>query len=264
MNLEDDILIERFLRNELSIEEKNNFLKRLDTDEAFKEHFLLEKQLSESLDEKEWSFVENINSEEVSEYSELFRSEEAKSLQKTLSEVSLGHKKEGSSKKRKVFYISGIAAAVLLLITLNLFNGSASTDYYSDYIMLNELPSFVDRSETTDKQDLVTAESYFKEKKYEEALSVLNKVSSPELKDGNYYVYKAIALMELKKYKEAETTLNVLINSDLLDAPKGYWYKALLYVKSKEIKKAKKELNTLIEKSDYKRKEAKELLEKLE
>lgn len=263
MNLEDDILIERFLKNELSIEEKDNFLERLDTDEAFKEHFLLEKQLSESLDEKNWSFVENINSEEVTEYSELFRSEEAKSLQKTLSEVSLEHKKEGSSKKRNVFYLTGIAVAVLLLITLNLFNGSDSTDYYSDYIMLNELPSFVDRSETIDKQDLMSAESYFKEKKYKDALLILNKISIPELKDGNYYVYKAIALMELNKYKEAETTLNTLINSDLIDSPKGYWYKALLFIKSKQEEKARKELKYLLMKSDYKQKEAKELLEKI-
>ncbi|WP_299107082.1 CDC27 family protein [uncultured Tenacibaculum sp.] len=264
MGLEDDILIERFLRSELSDEERNQFLKRLDIDEVFKEQFIIEKQLFESLNEESWSFIENLQTKEIEEYTQLFRSEEGVRMKKTFSEVNDIYKKENKVKKRRVFYISGIAAAVLLLLTLNLYNGSDSTNYYSDYIMMNELPSFVDRSETTDKQDLVAAESYFKEKKYEEALSVLNKVSSPELKDGNYYVYKAIALMELNKYKEAETTLNSLINSDLLDAPKGYWYKALLFVKSKETEKAKKELNTLIAKSDYKQKEAKELLEKLE
>ena len=40
MNLEDDILIERYLRNELSEEEKKSFLDRLDTDSEFKEHFV--------------------------------------------------------------------------------------------------------------------------------------------------------------------------------------------------------------------------------
>lgn len=264
MSLEDDILIERFLRNELSNEEKETFLKRVETDEAFKEYFTIEKELFESFNEENWSFVENVNSEEIQEYTELFRSEEANSLQKTLSEVNKVYKEENQSKKRRLFYISGVAATILLLVTLNIFNGNNSSDYYNEYIMLNELPSFTSRGEASDKANLISAENYFKEKKYNETLSSLEQVSNPELKDGNYYLYKAISLIELNNYSKAEKTLDLLINSDLIDAPKGHWYKALLYVKSKQLTKAKEELNILLTNTSYKQKEAKELLEKLE
>ncbi|CAL2101328.1 conserved protein of unknown function [Tenacibaculum sp. 190130A14a] len=265
MGLEDDILIERFLRNELSNEESNQFLERLDTDEMFKEQFLLEKQLFESLNEEEWSFIENTNTKEIEEYIELFRSDEANSLKATLSEVNKDFKKEGAGVKSKLFYIAGIAAAVLVILTLNFFSGgNNSGDYYNDYIMLNELPSFTNRGEVSETENLILAEKLFREKKYKEVVESLNKVSNEELKDGNYHVYKAVSLIEIGEYNEAENELDLLINSDLIDAPKGYWYKSLLYIKSKHLDKAKEVLKELVSKSNYKQKEARELLEKLE
>ncbi|KAB1154501.1 hypothetical protein F7018_13270 [Tenacibaculum aiptasiae] len=265
MNLEDDILIERFLRKELSNEERTNFLKRIEIDEAFKECFLLEKRLLESFNDNDWSFAQNITSKEVEEYTELFRSEKGVSLKNTISEVNAIYKKESQSKKRKLFYISGIAATIVLLIVINLFKeDNNSTDYYNEYIMLNELPSFINRGEASEIKKLVSAENYFKKKEYKEVLSNLNKISNLKLKDGNYYVYKGISLIELKKYDKAEKTLDTLISGDLLDAQKGYWYKSLLFIKANQLDKAKKELKFIIENNYFKHKEAKELLTKLD
>ena len=265
MSLKDDILIEQFFKNELSEIERKSFLERVESDDVFKEQYLLEKQLFESLNSNNWSFVSNVNTEIMKKNDEIFRTDKAKSLQKTLSEVHIEYKKSIQVKKRRLFYISGIAASILFVITLNLFktNNNNTTDFYNNYIMLHELPSFVTRGEVSDKNKLVDAESYFKKKEYQKAIATLESVKDDSVKDGNFYIYQAVSLLELNKYDKAEKVLNYLIHSDLIDAPKGYWYKALLYLKSKRLNKAKTELKMLMSTTNFKQKEAKELLEEL-
>ena len=62
--------------------------------------------------------------------------------------------------------------------------------------------------------------------------------------------------MELDQFQEAEKTLDSLINSDLVDAEKGYWLKSLSYIKSKEIEKARNTLSIIIKNSYFNYKKA--------
>lgn len=268
MSFEEDVLIERFFREELSKNEKNEFFKKIEENVDFREKFLLEKQLFESLNEKDWSYVNNIDTRMIAENKELFVDDEAIKLKEMLKEIGTQYKLEQKAKNKKLSYVIGIAATIVLLVTLNTFNftnQNLGQKYYEQYIMLEDLPSFTNRGAVEDEaKNLMFAEGYFKKGNYSDALTSLEKISNIELRDGSFYVYKAVSQIELMQYEEATKTLDVLINSNLIDSPKGYWYKSLLYVKNNKFTEAREELNNLVSKSEYKRKEAIELLEKLE
>lgn len=262
MNLEDDILIENFLRNKLSEEDRNQFLKRIEEDKNFKEEFLIEKQLLEALNDDDWNFIKNINTSEIEEYEELFNSEKTIEVKNKIEEAFLIYK-TNIKRKRIITFFTSVAAVVLLLFVLNNFLNS-STDFekiYVDNIELDKLPSFANRGKDNAVSNLIIAEKFFKEKKYKESVSKFNKALLSNKENGSIYVYKAISEIELGQFSKAEETLNKLINSDLIDAEKGYWYKSLLFIKKKEIEKAKKLLNLIVDKSYYKYNKAKELLE---
>ena len=76
MSLEDDILIEKFLREELSEKERQSFMERLSSDPNFRAHFLMEKQLFDSLNEESWSFVKATENGEIEAYESIFKSAE--------------------------------------------------------------------------------------------------------------------------------------------------------------------------------------------
>ncbi|CAL2087616.1 conserved protein of unknown function [Tenacibaculum sp. 190524A02b] len=262
MSLEDDILIEKFIKNTLSPEQNELFLNRLKSDKEFKEKYRLEKQLYESLDENDWSFAEN-SSDEVKKWVDNFSSEESRSIKKTIDEVANQYKNK--SKVRRLWYFSGVVAAILILFNVLNFGKKknfSNEGLFSEYINLEELPTFISRGE--DEGDLIDGEKFFKNKEYKKSLKVYVEFLKLKPKEsGTIYLYKAIAHIELAQYKKAEETLNTLIKSDFIDSEKGYWYKALLYVKMNELEKSKSLLKLIIEKSYYKNKEAKKLLEEL-
>ena len=75
MNTNEDILIEQYLNNTLSIQEKDVVEARMKSDPTFKEKVYFEKQLLDTFSEEEWSFIENTDTTAVKEYSELFKKE---------------------------------------------------------------------------------------------------------------------------------------------------------------------------------------------
>lgn len=269
MSLEEDILIERFLRNELSKEEHASFLKKVDNDSSFKELYFFEKELFESLNQESWSNISvEQQTKEIKKYDNLFNDEKTEKLKQEIKNILQKQKEKNKSKGQilKLFYST--AAVVILLIAINFFffNKTYSTEQlYAEYIQKEKLLSFRVRGENELEKELILAEKKFRNNKFTEAIKLFN----TELeKDKNYsllYIYKAISHIELKEYDEAENILDKLIsNNDLLDAEKGFWYKSLLYIKSNQISKAKNILNKIVENSYFKNKEAKELLSKIE
>lgn len=260
MNLEDDILIEQFLRNELSESERKKFLERIETDTGFKEQFLLEQQLFESLNENDWSFAEGIDEKELKEYEALFKSEETQRLKKAIEEAT--NKGETKNKKGKIIRIAfGLAAAaVLLLFIFKPFSSNNSLELYTNNAMMQGLPSFAERG-SEKNGNLITGEKLFKKQKYKEAASFFDTFLSDNKSVSGAYIYAAIANIELKNYDTAITILENLIHSDLIDGEKGYWYKSLLYIRTKELKKAKKTLQLIVDKNYYKHQDAIKLLE---
>ena len=145
-----------------------------------------------------------------------------------------------------------------------MFNrGINNDDLYAEYSDYSNLPSFVSRGEVgTDS--LYNAENLFKENKYKEALDIFQSQINTSTNTGSVYIYTGLSQIELEQYKQAENTFDTLIESNLLDAEKGYWYKALLYLKQDNHEKAISILKVIVSESLFNNKKATELLNKLD
>ena len=262
MIMEDDILIDNYLKGVLSKDEEQSFLARLESDIEFNKKFNLEKQLFEALDDRSWSFVAN-QTTETEAYKKVLEGDDLQNLKKTLSEVNLQLNSSPKNKNRNLFYYLAAASIVVLLGFQLFFNqGISHQDLYNDYIALDDLPSFVSRG--GDENQLIKAQELFEDRKYEDALVIFKSQIDLAGRGGDLVIYKGISELELKKYNEAEETFNTLINSNLLDAEKGYWYKALLFLKQDRVEDLKQVLNKIISSNLYNKVKAETLLKELD
>jgi len=262
MSLEDDRLIESYLQETLSVDEKKDFLNRVESDAEFKKKFLFEKQLFQTLSEKEWGFG-NHNPKDVKAYRKLFESEETKELERMIKSVNTDYQKSKKQHNLTKWIYSSAAMIALLISVYALFFKSVSTqELYAEYIEKTELPSLIVRGENQNK--LALAQQYFENSEYDKALEIFKKeIENTKIQDATIYLYIGISQLELNQFDDAEKTFDLLIESDLIDAPKGKWYKALTYIKRNDIDKAKELLNEIIETSSYNSEQAKNLLQEL-
>lgn len=265
MSLDDDIIIDNYLRNLINEKEQLDFEKRLESDIDFRENFNLEKNLRASQNSEDWSFVKK-NTSESKDYKALLEEEDLKNLKKTLEKVSSEYNTKSSQGSIKWFYYLAAASIVLFLGFQFAFNQSVSNqDLYNDYVSLNELPSFATRGEeNTLGIQLIKGQEFFEAENYKASLAIFEPILNTTKTNASVFIYTGISQTELGEYKKAENTFNTLINSDLLDAEIGYWYKALLFLKTDRVDEAKTILNTIVSKSLYKQKKAKQLLKDLE
>ncbi|MDH7445725.1 tetratricopeptide repeat protein [Aquimarina sp. 2201CG14-23] len=266
MNIEEDILIQNFLNGKLSEQERNEVLSKIEENPDFKEKVNFEKQLHLNLNHTDWSIGSNHSLPEVKEYEELLKDATTQELKNTLKTVNSDYQKKQIKQPRSWLLYSGIAA-ILLLIGVTIFstsNNLSSEELYASYINHSELPSLIDRG-STDQTVLINAQKLFEAKQYDQALDILtNDIDSVQQNKAIVYLYTGISQMELNQFDQAENTFNKLINSKFIDAPKGIWFKALLLLKQNKIKDAKDLLMQIAKSpSNYKSKEASELLEQL-
>ncbi|MBW1298736.1 hypothetical protein [Aquimarina litoralis] len=266
MSIEDDILIQNFLKNTLSEEERQKILSKMEIDESFREKINFEKQLFLNLNDSEWSTSNAHELPEVKEYEDLIKSNTTQELKDTITKVNIEYQ-DIQKKRSKSSWIYAIAATIAILIgtyIFSLYNTTSYQELYANYLSISDLPSLVDRGKTN-KQPLIEAQKLFENKKYKETLEILTKeINTIEKDKATVYLYISISQMELNQFEDAEKTFDLLINSKLLDAPKGTWYKALLFIKQNRIEKAKELLNEIAKSStNYKSQEALQLLEEL-
>jgi len=253
MSLKEDIFIERYLRDLLSNEEKQSFLERMNNDTLFREKVLLEKQVFQSLNKQEWSFVEASQNKEADELELIYKQVETQKIKHSISKANLAYKK-----RKRNWLIYSVASMIAIILSVSIYKQQYKNnqELYIHYIENTELMNLVTRDKSVEFSNV---QEYFNKKEYVKVSSILSKVIDTAY-NGNVYLYLAISQMELNQYTEATQTLNKLINSNLIDAQKGYWYKSLLYLKANQIEKSKNELEIIIEKSYFKKEEAKELL----
>lgn len=257
MNIKDDILIEKYLNNQLPKELVAEFIDRLEKDEAFKEYFLFEKELFETLNENQWSFLSQKANLRAKEYQELLNSDEIINVKEAINSANIHYKKTVKNYTRFVY--SGIVAASLLLCIYFLVPKKLSTEeLYFKYASIEEYPSLIQRG--NDADSLVIGENYFNDKKYLLASTVFSNELKKDYDNSNIYLYLSQCQIELKNYAEAEKTLEKLIDSNLIDAQKGLWFRSLLYLKLNQLQKVKADLKRIIDNSFYNHKKASQLL----
>lgn len=246
MSIEDDILIERFLKNELSEKEHTSFLARMESDVSFKEQVVLETQLLQVLGNSYWSFATNDRNARVKAYQKLLESDETQQLKASIAKTIKKYKQENnptSSRNSYNFTYFIKIAAVLTLFFVSIF-WYFSPDKKIDLTALTEKAwnknvglDFTVRSNSSDstKVALEKALQYYTYQKYDSVLSTLNQYTNSNVQYKNVLLLRALSHYKLQKPQVALKTLDSL----KIYAPNiSQWYQGLIYLDQKKLKKA--------------------------
>lgn len=265
MKNDDENSIEAYLRGELSDKEILEFEMRVTKDDVFKEKYHREKMLFESLNPTKWSFATNPASDVVIEYEEIFKSEDIANLKDAIDEGAYTFERDTNSRSDMYKYIAvAVMIAVIVAVGSLFFLNTTMESLYVQNFDLDELPDLVSRSEDN-SSNLVKAQQLFENKKYENVEAILSASSDFDSGyTGPKLLYLGVSQMELGKFDEAEKSFDRLINSDLLDASKGFWYKALLYLKMEDREKAVKLLKKIETERLFNHEKAGKIIKKLE
>ncbi|WP_299768113.1 hypothetical protein [uncultured Dokdonia sp.] len=170
--------------------------------------------------------------------------------------------------KRSSWRKWSVAATLLILIGLSsvwYFNTIDSTEsLYAQYFepYKNVVQPIV-RGEVSEDIKVLAFRAY-DEQNYKEAIVYIETLLENK-EEGILVLYKANAQLQLGETKEAIVTLESRIKKTDTIYAEAQWYLALSYLKLDNIEKTKSHLNTLLTtNSNFKHKEAQELLKSLE
>lgn len=264
MNPEHDALIQGFLRDELSDEQRNELDRLLTNDPEFAAQFRYEQQQFEALHSQGWSYADP-TTDQAKVYKELYESDEIQQIKANLEAAKIRHRSEGTNRgsRRWIWYVSAAVIALCIGVFSWMNRGSSPEVLYSNYIDLTELPSLVERGDAATEK-LVEAQQLFEDGNYPAALELLeDERNAIPTAEANRLLYLGIAQMEVAQYDEAIQTFDHLIQSDLLDADKGYWYKALALLKQSKVEAARSVLEYIITEQTFQSRKAELLLDEL-
>ncbi|WP_420570805.1 hypothetical protein [Kordia sp.] len=244
--MEDDILIEKFLRNTLSDAEQASFVARMESDVIFKEQVVLEEQLLKQLGETYWSFAHNEKHAKVEAYKKILESAEIKALKETISKAIETYKnKETSMQKshRSLQWKPILRIAAVLVIFFSAF-WYFSNDNEVDYTKMTQNAwnkniglDFTLRSHSSDeiKMSLEKALRFYNHTQYDSTLITLKRYDASHKQYKDVLLLRALANYRLDKPEIALTTLDSLskYTSDI-----SKWYKGLIYLDQKKHKES--------------------------
>ena len=234
--MENEALIYKYFEQQLSEEEKVLFASLLQNDAAFAKEVEYQKNVKKAI---------TLNEREA--IKQKLKSYEAK------------------PKFRTAYWLSA-AVVILFLGGLTWFQLQPSSpeklfqEYYKSYPNV-VAPTVRGESERNLKSD---AFYEYDSGNYEKSLALFSKIYTDEGVDYALF-YKAMSLLELKRYSEAIASFDEFKTTDNnAFSPFVKWYKALSYLKLNEKEKAVELLKELSEKENPQQSKAKELLDALE
>ncbi|WP_435681361.1 tetratricopeptide repeat protein [Nonlabens sp.] len=258
----DNILLEKFFKDQLNDNEKDLFEKRK-LDPEFMEQLVLEKQLYDTFNDNSWSFANSVDKAIVEDYQESFESEDIQKLKNTLDSISSGNTTYHFNWKPLLF---AAAAIVVIILSISGFNNDSSNadDLYAAYFDKNEVIYSVVRSSENETTFNKASELYLNGD-YKLALPLINEtITNFENDLPTLLIMKGISLTELGSYEQAAVVYDELIESNYIDSQKGYWYKGLLILKKGEVEKALVIFNKIKNEELYNSSKASEIIEILE
>ncbi|MEM7086273.1 MAG: hypothetical protein AAF489_08835 [Bacteroidota bacterium] len=266
MNDELQLKVEQYISGSMSASDALDFEKLMETDAALKAEVTLAKQLnfhlSGTTDDSEVP-----NNEYTQNLKSFMESEEAKELKETLRTVQSERRvPKFRSKKRRIIFAAAAAVVIFLISAIGLiFKTEPGTEkLYAQYYSTNDLPSVIQRGTSNSllKQGAVA----FQNENFSDALAYFEQYdASTEEPDMALYLYKGATLLELGNYYGAIQEFELAIDSQSIDASKGFWFKAMAYLKSGDVSNAKYVLSDIASHVwYYNHDKAKELLKKLD
>lgn len=238
--MNSESLIVRFFENTLSEEERQEFDRRMESDEDFKREVAFRKELKEAITQDDRETIK----------------QELQALENPIA--------------RKKPWLWSAAASLLILVGISSFwffgNQTLDTDdlfntHFEPYRNVVQPIERGDASEDTRTQ----AFKAYEQGSYKDALNGFNTLTKTS-NDPIIQFYKANTFLELGETEKAITILesNMTLTDSLLE--KHRWYLALAYMKVEKLEEAKKQLEHLLTNpnSEYKKEAAKNLLKELD
>lgn len=231
--------IGRYVAGEMEGEELRAFEEKLKSDPELKEKTALFRSVSSSLANR-------------------FQHEEKeKELTSNLAMLAQEHIIEAKPARFKWYALAAAASVVLCAVIF--YTTQTSNPEYDRYASFEPL-ALVERGETDSLK--VQAQKKFNEKKYTEALPFINAVLQQEPKNADLKIYKAIILVELDQYREADALLDSIRTIPSVYQDKAQWIRALSALKQKEYEACRTLLMEIGPEDDH-YKEAQRLLDDL-
>lgn len=266
MNDELQLKVEQYVSGSMSEFEARDFEKLMESNAELKSAVALSKQLNAHL-----SGTLDDSTVPKNEYTQKLRSfiesEEAQELKETLRSVQMERRvPKLRSKRRRIVFIAAAAVVIFLVSAIGLlFQTEQGTEkLFAQYYSTDDLPSVIRRgtANTLLEQGAVA----FQNENYSDALAYFEEYdASTETPDMALYLYKGATLMELSNYYAAIQEFELAIDSESIDATKGFWFKAMAYLKSGDVANAKYVLTDISSHVwYYNHEKSKELLKKLD
>lgn len=206
--------IENYLLGTLSIAQREDFKRRMESDSALRAEVILQQKLLTAVELG--SFEKNVK--------------EVKPLTKTRNIYS-----------NKVWLVAAVFVGVVLFSFIGyLFlreTNPIDVDLYSAYFYADPgLPVVMSSTEDYEFYDGMVS---YKEGKYEEAIAIWSKLPDTRLDSDSLRYYQGAALMNLENFEESATYLD-LVTADPQSEfyEKAIWYRALIHIRKNEINQA--------------------------
>lgn len=216
MQEQDYILFDAYLSGSLDAESIQIFEDRLTSDAEFKRAF-------DDFQQAERFLEHQFNNEE-----------KTKSFKENLAQISSGYFKNDTAPEPKAIRINpwyySVAAAVVLLFGVVIAQQFSNPTYddFADYGTM----SLTVRGSENDLQ--AKAEKAFNQKDYRDAEKHLSQLLQKDQDNIELQLYKAVCLVELNKYQEADALYQNISQSPSVYTSKAKWYLALSKLKQKE------------------------------
>lgn len=238
-------LVDRYLEQDLSEEEKAQFNADLLTNVELKKEYDLQKKVNSFLGDKDFhEFFDKIN-----------KIEDELNLEK------------GKSKQKRYLWYAA-AASVIIIMGANIFSPifyqvpSGTELFANNYEIAPSVLS--NRSNSDDLFMLDQGLVAFDEERFEQSSFVLKEYLREHQNHQMAQFYLALSHIEMDQMEDAITSLIPLsIDENCLYNDQASWYLALSYIKTEQFKEAIIELEKISKQKHYKKDEALELLEKL-
>jgi peptidyl-tRNA hydrolase len=254
--------VERYIEDDVTIAERCEIEELLETNSRLQLHFELLKDINKYLQKGLKEQLNNIHDEIYSAFNnnENGIRENEVSFKDTLPLIQM---------KFNVGRIGKWVAAASIIILMGLggvnvyLNNTVSLEnrlYASYYEPYSQMSAHLFNS-----SKLSEAKRLYSEGEFATALLLLDNLQEVLLVQNEKYIYSGMALIELNRHKEAIemfTKLNASAGNET-DVLIGYWYTGLCYLKIEDTENAIKYFRIIIANNGYNRKQAKEILEKL-
>jgi len=267
MELDDIQLekLERFLNGQMDAAEKNAFQQEIDASIALQEFIGTYNQLDAFEDVDNWPFSRG--NDRMKEAARLFLKKDTIAFASTLNEANFQyqeHSKQTRGLWQRFAIVGSVAACIALLLYVIFPSTPDLNKMYVDHSSWEELPSLAVKGDSTEINKVILEQVFQKEDYLESAAMSEQLLEESDFMDPTLLLYLGVSQLELDQFDAALQTFTTLIESNTLDAHKGFWYTSLVYLKQGNTEAAIEALEMVVSnKYNYKYSEARKMLKAL-